>query len=101
VKIFIKLSEVRTQNGYPLQITGGSRIHLRTILVFHYSTDNELCSAAAHRSKRDAPDPSIYSPLVRVRRQTAVDRDVMTQELVDAILAYEDKLVQLFMLFHF
>jgi len=108
VKTFITLSEITTENGYPKQISGGSRIHLRTMLVFRYHTNNELCSAAAgRRARRDVPDiggplpdvfdpdPDIDAPLYRIRRQATFDRDVMSQELVNAILAYEDKLVKL------
>ena len=108
VKTFITLSDITTENGYPKQISGGSRIHLRTVLVFRYHTNNELCSAAAgRRVRRDVPDMSgslldIDRPLQdtdgpsdRVRRQATFERDVMSQELIDAILAYEDKLVKL------
>jgi len=63
------------------------------MLVFHYRTDSELCSAAtAHRGRRHVPN--VGGPLERIRRQVASDRNEMSQELVDAILAYEDKLVK-------
>jgi len=78
------------------------------MLVFRYHTNNELCSAAAgRRVRRDVPDiggplldvydphRDIDAPLDRIRRQATFDKDVMSQELIDAILAYEDKLVKL------
>ena len=110
MKTFITLTEITTDSGYPKEIPSRtSRIHLRTVLVFRYHTHNELCDAAAgHRVRRDVPDiggtlPEVYgplrdtdTPLDRIRRQATFDRDEMSQELVDAILAYEDKSVQLF-----
>jgi len=112
VKTFITLTEITTESGYPKEIPSSTqRIHLRSLLVFRYHTHNELCDAAAgHRVRRDLPNTGgtlldsdrqlqdTDRPLDRIRRQAAYDRDEMSQELINAILAYEDKLVQLFAL---
>ena len=89
-------SGITTSTGYPLQITGGSRIHLRTLLIFRYRSDNELCSAAAAaaavRARRQVPDHGGPASRRR-RRQAALQDSKMSQELVDTILADNDKLV--------
>jgi len=96
VQRFITRGGITTATGYPLQITGGSRIHLRTLLVFRYRSDNELCSAAAAaatavRARRQVPDTG--GPLTRRRRRDAGENNKMSQQLIGDILADEDKLV--------
>ena len=94
MQTFVTLDGITTSAGYPLQIAGGTRIHLRTLLIFRYRADNELCSAAkatTRRRRRQVPD--VGGPLGRRRRQATLDGNKMSQELVDTILADEDKLV--------
>jgi len=91
MRTFITRSGITTATGYPLQITGGSRIHLRTLLIFRYRDDNELCSAAAARTRRQVPGAG--GPSRRRRRQAAADVNKMSQELITTILADEDKSV--------
>jgi len=100
VQTFITRGGITTATGYPLQVTGGSRIHLRTLLVFRYRSDNELCSAAAAaaaaaatavRARRHVPDTG--GPLTRRRRRDAGENNKMSQQLIGDILADEDKLV--------
>ena len=99
MQTFVTLDGITTSAGYPLQIAGGTRIHLRTLLIFRYRADNELCSAAkatpakatTRRGRRQVPD--VGGPSGRRRRQATLDGNVMSQELVDTILADGDKLV--------
>ena len=98
VKTFIRLGDISTSVGYPLQITGGTRLHLRTLIICRYRRSNELCSAAAAPSHhdRDRRQVSVVGGPSRRRRRQAVPSDagIMSQELIDTILAYEDKLVR-------
>jgi len=91
VKTFITLNDITTSIGYPLQITGGTRIHLRTLIICRYRTNNELCRAAA--GPRRVPSDGDGSSRRR-RRQAVSDESIMSQELVNTILADEDKLVK-------
>jgi len=95
VKMFITRNNISTSVGYPLQITGGTRIHLRTLVIFRYRPDNELCSAAAARAGRDRRRVSDTDggPSGRRHRRTTTNVNTMSQDLVTTILADEDKLV--------
>jgi len=103
VRTFIRRDGVTTATGYPLQIAGGSRPHLRTLLVVRYRRDNELCSAAAaaaaaaetggRRARRQVPRTGDGPGSRRRRRQAAFDDSRMSQDLINTILAGEDRLV--------
>ena len=95
VQTFITLADITTSTGYPLQITGGTRIHLKTLVVFRYRTHNQLCNAAKATNRRDRRQVSdIGGQWGRIRRQTTSDESGMSQDLVTTILAYENKLVR-------
>jgi len=88
---FITLDDITTATGYPLQVTGGIRIHLQTLIIFRYHTDNELCSAA--RQWHDDSDGDDNDSSQRRRRRQVTSDTIMPQDLVRTILADEDKLV--------
>lgn len=94
MKMFITRNNISTSVGYPLQITGGTRIHLRTLVIFRYRPDNELCSAAARagRDRRQVSDTD-GGPSGRRHRRTTTNVNTMSQDLVTTILADKDKLV--------
>jgi len=97
VQTFITRSDISTSTGYPLQITGGTRIRLQTLVIFRYRTDCQLCNAARatnDRRRRQVPDVGGPSRRRRRRRQVTVNTNEMSQELINTILADEDKLVR-------
>jgi len=94
VQTFITRDDISTATGYPLQITGGTRIHLQTLVIFRYRTECELCNAAraaSRQQQRQVPDVGGHS--ARRRRQATLHVNEMSQELITTIFADEDKLV--------
>jgi len=95
VQTFITSTQIWTAVGYPLQVEGGTRIHLQTLVIFRYDTNCQLCRAAratTGRQRRHVPHVGGLS--ARIRRQATLQMNEMSQELIDTIFADEDKLVE-------
>jgi hypothetical protein len=71
------ISDILTGGGYPIQMS--EALHVRTLLVFTFRKNNELCSAASSATRNGR----------RKRRQVAFDSSQlpMTLELLNAILS--------------
>jgi len=77
----VAIGDILTGGGYPIQMKNSR--HVRTMLVFTYRKNNELCQAAAAAAKT-----TTGSGKRRKKRQVSFDstQSALTQELLKEIL---------------